>query len=177
MSPLRPALGSFSLRRTRGGEMRELRCPYCSHRFQASRRAMSLRCPSCTNPLAFEDFSLNERLEGQLSTMGQVQLGPSCHLSGNLTCADLTISGRFEGRATVLGPLLLKADGKVTGQVAARSLVVERGGVLAAKAKIAPTPDHPPLRLHASVLLTRTGQRVAAQSQAAASYSAVLAGR
>lgn len=138
---------------------------------------MSLRCPSCTTPLAFEHFNLNERLEGQLSTMGQVELGPSCQLSGTLVCAELTVSGRFSGQATVLGPLRIKDKGVACGEVAARSLVVETGAELLAKARVAPTPENPPLRLHGSVRLSRIGQRVAAQAQAAAGYAAVLASR
>lgn len=177
MSPLRPALGSFSLRRLGGASMREVRCPYCNHRFQASERAMSLRCPSCTTPMAFEHFNLNERLEGQLATMGTVQLGPACQLSGKLVCAELTVSGRFKGQATVLGALRIKGRGAAWGQVAARSLVVERGAELRAKARVAPTPQSLPLRLHGSVKLSPVGQRAAAAAQAAAGYSAVLAGR
>lgn len=139
--PLKPALAAFHPRKPEPKAMRRVACPYCGHGFEISRKAISVRCSKCTRPLAFEDFTLRGRVEGDVSTMGEVDLTEPSELVGRLVCATFTNRGRYEGSATVYGSVTLMGDSLTVGQLTSRSLAVERGATLRGKVRIQPQPD------------------------------------
>ena len=101
---------------------------------------MSARCPACTRPLEFDDLTLRTRLEGDVSTMGHVQLAEPSEMLGRLVCGQLTNTGRFEGRAVVYGQITLAAKSLTTGHLTGRSLRIDFGATARIKTAIAPTP-------------------------------------
>lgn len=138
--PLRPALAAFHPKGPNPKDVRRVNCPHCGDAFNLSRKAISARCPRCTRPLAFEDLTLNSKVEGDVSTMGHVVLGETGEMVGRLVCGRLVNTGRFEGRAVVYGMIELAARSLTTGEIAAKGLLVARGATLRARAKIGPKP-------------------------------------
>lgn len=101
---------------------------------------MSVRCPACTRPLEFKDLTLKQRLEGDVSTMGHVQLSHSSEMIGRLVCGGFTNTGRFQGNAVVYGPIELTSSSLTVGELTGKSLYIQRGATARAKAHIMPKP-------------------------------------
>jgi len=122
-------------------EVRVIHCPSCAHRFEASRKAQSLTCPRCTQPLQFKDLKVSRNVEGRLDTMGHIHIVNSSRMAGEVACGELTNSGRFDGEALVHGRIQLDPKSHTTGTLTAKSLVVEEGATLHGRARIGPSAD------------------------------------
>jgi len=138
--PLKPALAAFHPKSPEPREVRHVACPYCGKPFAISRKALSVRCPGCTRPLQFEDLSLKGRIEGDVSTMGEVDLAEPSEMIGKLVCGQFTNQGRYEGSAIVYGSIALAAQSLTTGELTARALEVDRGATFRGKVNIHPHP-------------------------------------
>ena len=101
---------------------------------------MSVRCPSCTRPLEFKDLTLHKRLEGDVSTMGHVQLSHPSEMIGRLVCGRFTNTGRFQGQAVVYGAIELAGNSLTVGELTGKSLCVHHGATARLKANILPKP-------------------------------------
>ncbi|MCC7409075.1 MAG: polymer-forming cytoskeletal protein [Phycisphaeraceae bacterium] len=111
---------------------------------------MSLRCPACTEPVALQDFVLQEPIDGQLSTMGQVTIAAACSMGGKVVCGHLVNQGRFRGEALVYGPVELDPQSVTQGKITAQSLKILLGARIVARVTIGPNLAKrfakPPLR-------------------------------
>lgn len=101
---------------------------------------MSVRCPSCTRPLEFKDLTLRNRMEGDVSTMGHVELSNPSEMIGRLVCGRFTNAGRFEGQAVVYGQIMLSGGSHTIGELTGKSLSIQFGATARAKANIRPKP-------------------------------------
>jgi cytoskeletal protein CcmA (bactofilin family) len=72
--------------------------------------------------------------------MGQVHLLSHTALTGLLVCSAFSSQGRFDGSAVVHGHVELKHDSFTAGEIRGRSLVVQMGANLRARASIGPQP-------------------------------------
>lgn len=138
--PLRPALAAFNPKGPRPKAVRQVACPHCSCTFDISQKAMSIRCPQCTRPLAFEDLHLDSKVQGDVSTMGTVHLGGQGEMVGRLVCGQLQSAGRVDGNVVVYGKAELQSESLATGQLNARSFCAHRGATVRMSLKIGPKP-------------------------------------
>jgi cytoskeletal protein CcmA (bactofilin family) len=138
--PLRPALAAFKPKGPSPKAVRQVSCPHCSRSFDISSKAMSIRCPQCTRPLAFEDLHLDSKIQGDVSTMGTVHLGDQGEMIGRLICGQLENAGRVEGKVVVYGRAELQAHSLATGHLNARSLYAHLGSTVRMTVKIGPKP-------------------------------------
>ena len=138
--PLRPALAAFHPKGPKPKAVRTVSCPHCSRGFEISSKAMSIRCPQCTRPLAFEDLHLDSKVQGDVSTMGTVHLGDQGEMVGRLVCGQLDSAGRVDGKVVVYGSVELQADSLATGQLNARSFHAHPGSTVRMSVKIGPKP-------------------------------------
>lgn len=138
--PLRPALAAFNPKGPKPKMVRQVACPHCSCSFDISSKAMSIRCPQCTRPLAFEDLHLDSKVQGDVSTMGTVHLGGQGEMVGRLVCGQLDSAGRVDGKVVVYGKAELQAESLATGQLNARSFYAHRGATVRMSLKIGPKP-------------------------------------
>lgn len=97
---------------------------------------MSLTCPRCTQPLRFEDVTVDRTLKGQLNTMGHIDIAEDSRMSGKIACGQLTNAGTFTGNAIVHGPVYLTTASETSGELQCRSLTIEDGASLEGKLKI-----------------------------------------
>jgi len=141
--PLRPALAAFKPKGPTPKAVRTVSCPHCSYGFEISSKAMSIRCPQCTRPLAFEDLHLDSKVQGDVSTMGTVHLGGQGEMVGRLICGQLQSSGRVDGNVVVYGRAEMHNDSLATGQLNARSFYAHRGATVRMSLKIGPKPLAP----------------------------------
>ena len=136
MSPIKPSMLTLHPRKPQPRALRRINCPSCGHCFDVSSRAMSMRCPKCTRPFKLEDVTVSEERVGELDTMGHVHLTANSTMSGNLACGQLTIDGRYDGEAEVHGQLELHKGASLTGQITARSLLIDEGATVQANVRI-----------------------------------------
>lgn len=101
---------------------------------------MSVRCPACTRPLEFKDLTLRQRMQGDVSTMGHVELSHPSEMIGRLVCGRFTNAGRFEGQAVVFGEIVLQGGSLTVGELSGKSLCIRHGATARAKAHIRPKP-------------------------------------
>ncbi len=138
--PLRPALAAFHPKGPKPKAVRTVSCPHCSASFDISQKAMSVRCPQCTRPLAFEDLHLDAKMQGDVSTMGTVHLGESGEMVGRLICGQLQSTGRVDGKVVVYGRAELHPHSLATGQLNARAMLAHHGATVRMAVKIGPKP-------------------------------------
>ncbi|MBI4968736.1 MAG: polymer-forming cytoskeletal protein [Rhodospirillales bacterium] len=75
-------------------------------------------------------------VEASLSNARSIDITETGLFKGNAEVDDATINGRFEGRLSVRGRLVVRALGKVSGTVRYGSLVVESGGEIAGTVEV-----------------------------------------
>jgi cytoskeletal protein CcmA (bactofilin family) len=73
------------------------------------------------------DFRLDGHLIGNFQTDGKIVVGPAGSVTGNITCRNADIEGRFEGKILVSELLNLKSTSKIKGEVFCEKLSVEPG--------------------------------------------------
>jgi len=101
---------------------------------------MSVRCPACTRPLEFKDLTLRARMEGDVSTMGHVELDNPSEMIGRLVCGRFTNTGRFDGQAVVYGQIVLSSGSLTTGEITGNCIEIQHGATARAKVNIRPKP-------------------------------------
>ncbi len=84
------------------------------------------------------------RVEATLSETRAVEIADIGVFKGSAEVEEAEISGRFDGNLAVRGRLLIRATGKVTGEVRYGQLEIECGGELSGQIQVvaqSPSPD------------------------------------
>ena len=82
------------------------------------------------------DIRIDGTLSGSLNCKGKVIIGPTGYISGDITCENAVIEGRFEGVLIVGDVLHVKETAKVEGDVSTNKLVVQPGSIFNVKCKM-----------------------------------------
>lgn len=112
-------------------------CTHCGNEVQVPKRAMSTSCPHCNKRLIIEDFKVDSYYAVRdFSTSGDIVVEKKGHVVAPIKASNLTVKGRVQGAVVALGEVKLTKTGYLKGEIAARSLCVEQGGVLDAYLRI-----------------------------------------
>ena len=76
-----------------------------------------------------EDFRIDGKYEGNLTTTAKIVLGEKGVLDGNIKCANAEILGRVAGDLVVENLLSIKSSAIIDGSVVAGKLAIEPGAV------------------------------------------------
>ena len=87
---------------------------------------------------ADKDIRIDGTLKGTLTCKGKVIIGPTGYISGDITCENAVIEGRFEGVLIVGDVLHVKETAKIEGDVSTQKLVVQHGSIFNVKCKMGP---------------------------------------
>lgn len=128
--------------------MRQVTCPACGRKTDVSAKAMSLRCPHCTQPIQLDDFVFDRSTDGRLKTMGQVTIAPDCEMNGEVTCGQFHNAGSFHGKLLVYGPVQLTCGSRTHARVAARSFEATPGSTFAGALTVGPRVGLAPADAH-----------------------------
>ena len=74
------------------------------------------------------DLRIDGEIEGNVATLSKCVLGTSAVICGSIEAKSCDISGRVDGDVKVTDLLLIKASGKVNGDIRTAKIVVENGG-------------------------------------------------
>ncbi len=124
---LRLPPGRPSIRSPHPAALRRVWCPRCDHQFEASAKAISLRCPACTAGIEPRDLALTQSITGDVTIIGRVEVPPSMAIKGRLVCAELESHGLIKGQARVGGTIHLSAQSQTLGQISSRCLTMDPG--------------------------------------------------
>lgn len=86
--------------------------------------------------IADKDIRIDGTLKGTLQCKGKVIIGPTGFISGDITCENAVIEGRFEGVLIVGDVLHVKETAKIEGDVSTVKLVVQPGSIFNVKCKM-----------------------------------------
>lgn len=73
------------------------------------------------------DFRLDGHLIGNFISKGKLVVGPAGSVTGDITCKNVDIEGRVEGKVTVQEILNVKSKASIHGEVICGKLSVEPG--------------------------------------------------
>jgi cytoskeletal protein CcmA (bactofilin family) len=85
---------------------------------------------------ADKDIRIDGTLRGTLHCKGKVIIGPTGFITGDITCENAVIEGRFEGVLIVGDVLHVKETAKIEGDVSTSKLVVQPGSIFNVKCKM-----------------------------------------
>ena len=88
------------------------------------------------NVQADKDIRIDGTLRGTLHCKGKVIIGPTGYITGDITCENAVIEGRFEGVLIVGDVLHVKETAKIDGDVFTQKLVVQPGSIFNVKCKM-----------------------------------------
>lgn len=85
---------------------------------------------------------LDGEVDGSINAGGDVSLGATGLVKGNVSGATVAISGRVTGNIKASVKLIILAEGQVLGDVDVASIAIEDGGVLIGQVRM-PEPIEP----------------------------------
>jgi hypothetical protein len=117
--------------------VKRITCTHCGCVSEVARRAMSIFCPQCRKRLILEDFKVDSYYAVRdFSTSGDIVVEKKGHVVAPIKVGNLTVKGKVQGSVTALGEVKLTKTGWFKGEIEAKSLCVEAGGVLDAVLRI-----------------------------------------
>ena len=73
------------------------------------------------------DFRLDGHLIGNFTSKGKLVIGPAGSVTGDITCENADVEGKFDGKIKVTELLNLKTQSSIKGNVICGKLSVEPG--------------------------------------------------
>ncbi len=125
-----------------GKAVKQVTCTHCGFVSEAARRAMSIFCPRCRKRLVLEDFKVDSYYAVRdFSTAGDITVEKKGHVVAPIKASNLTVKGKVQGHVSARGEVKLTKTGWLKGEIEAKSIVVEAGGMLDAVLRIG-VPAH-----------------------------------
>ena len=75
-------------------------------------------------------------IDGDVSVTGNIVIGESGNVQGNIKADSLTVGGTIKGNADCDGNLCIQAKGQLIGDIRARSLNIEEGGIFKGRSEM-----------------------------------------
>jgi cytoskeletal protein CcmA (bactofilin family) len=79
------------------------------------------------------DVLIEGEVHGNLTTTGQLTVGPEARIKADVHAAEAVVSGTVQGNVGVTKRLELKSTAKVTGDVTAETVSIEPGATISGK--------------------------------------------
>lgn len=87
------------------------------------------------------DIWIDGTVEGDITTAGNLTLGSSADVRGNLGARTVSIAGRLSGDVTAKESISIESSALVTGNLSASDLRIESGAVLRGEVRM-PTAEN-----------------------------------
>ena len=107
---------------------RQITCFNCQHSYSTVGEAQSSQCPKCCGYVSLQNHEITDYWNRRIQTCGNVVIQKSGTVAGfHLQCHNLTVLGELAASVECTGDLIIRASGKITGQVQCKNLRVEKG--------------------------------------------------
>jgi cytoskeletal protein CcmA (bactofilin family) len=84
-------------------------------------------------------FRVDGTVEGSITSKGAVYIGESGVVHGDVTGSDVVVAGQVSGNVSCAGHLEIVATGRIEGDLDAKSVRIETGGVFRGTSRMAGT--------------------------------------
>lgn len=119
---------SVLIKKTPSDVQRTVACFACNATHKVSSLAKTTLCPSCGAYIDLQDFEINGLFSRSIRTRGRLVVTPRGDLNcGKAVCGSAVVEGRLRGSLICEGKAVLKCRGKLSGEIEANHLVIERG--------------------------------------------------
>ncbi len=106
---------------------RVIQCIECDATHKVAPSSTSTICPGCSTYIDLRDIGIKDRTNQRIRTRGNVIVEKKGALLGSsIHCGNLTVFGAVTGSIYASGDVVLKADGKIIGEIRCRRLVLDR---------------------------------------------------
>ncbi len=106
---------------------REVRCYHCGQVHEVSGHARTTFCPECHAGIELSDVTISSRTSRPIDTRGNLVVTPSGYISSALiVCHEALVAGRVSGTLVCEGALRLVYSGRLSCQMKAKSIVIEK---------------------------------------------------
>jgi cytoskeletal protein CcmA (bactofilin family) len=89
-------------------------------------------------------FRIDGSIEGSVESKAAVVVGESGAVKGNVSAVDVLVAGKIHGNVSCSGHLEIMGTGTIEGDIEAKSLRVETGGVFAGTSHMGTRASGPP---------------------------------
>jgi cytoskeletal protein CcmA (bactofilin family) len=128
--------------------------------YSASKNKINMEASTQQNIIAFGTsivgditskgpFRIDGSVDGNVITEGKIVIGKAGVINGTLKAVNADIEGRFSGKLTLSGTLILKSSAHIEGEVVVKKLAVEPGATFHAtcsmKDVLKPSQNEQPL--------------------------------
>ena len=72
---------------------------------------------------------IDGQVKGQINADGDVGLSPQSQVEADIRAQNVSVAGRFKGNLIVKGKAHLARGGRIEGNITAKTLVIEEGGI------------------------------------------------
>ncbi len=130
---------------------RSVTCYHCRRRFDVPPKAMSISCPWCSRRVTLDDLLIRDRCwTSKLQTCGRIVIHRRGLVNARVIEAmeGIEIHGSVEGSVLSGGPVVLGAQARIRGDLAAPSIHIAsgatiEGGMFRIAAALPPARDVP----------------------------------
>jgi cytoskeletal protein CcmA (bactofilin family) len=106
---------------------REIHCYRCGRTHEVSGHARTTFCPDCHAAIELADVTISSRTSKPIDTRGDLMIAPSGYVSSALiVCREAVVAGRISGTLICEGALRLVCSARLSCQMSARSIVIEK---------------------------------------------------
>lgn len=88
-------------------------------------------------------FRVDGTIEGSVESKASVVVGESGAVKGNVRAVDVLVAGKIHGNVVCTGHLDIMSTGTIEGDIDAKSLRVETGGIFAGTSRMGGKPRDP----------------------------------
>src|SRR6185312_494314 len=81
------------------------------------------------NVVSAGSLRIDGTVKGQINADGDVTLSPQSQVDADIRAQNVSVAGRFKGNLIVKGKAHLARGGRIEGNITAKTLVVEEGGI------------------------------------------------
>ena len=86
-------------------------------------------------------FRIDGTIEGSVESQASIVLGESGVIRGGVRGTDVVIAGTVQGDVTCVGHLEILAKGRIEGDIAAKSMRIETGGIFCGTSRMGGPAD------------------------------------
>ncbi len=107
---------------------KDAHCFECGHKFKVNRSLRAVTCANCGVAIPMEDVEINMLTDRPIKTRGDVIIRKRGHVRAEyIQCRELRCFGTFESNVQAEGDVVFRANGRITGRIECRRLIIEKG--------------------------------------------------
>jgi cytoskeletal protein CcmA (bactofilin family) len=120
-------------------QQKKVYCHHCGKELLVSAKAVSIGCPHCNRRISVEDLTVSSyHIRACLETCGSIRVAPTGILQGRVRSRSLQVEGQLRGNVTADDKVSLASGASISGDITARSLEVNSGGIINGFCRIEP---------------------------------------